>query len=84
MVFDLCLCARSGAGASRFYRTTVALVPGVKAKFRTGWVDWASSPATLSLALLMSTMGLALQPWYFWEGSSEMTRHSPGMRSGTQ
>lgn len=39
LVFDLCLCARSGAGASRFYRTTVSLVPGVKAKFRTGWVD---------------------------------------------
>lgn len=36
LVFDLCLCAE-GRGSS-FHRTTVALVPGVKARFRADWV----------------------------------------------
>lgn len=42
LVFDLCLCAE-GRGSS-FYRTTVALVPGVKAKFRTDWVALGKLP----------------------------------------
>ena len=38
MVFDLCLCVGVGSRGKSFYRTTVALVPGVKARFLTGWV----------------------------------------------
>lgn len=36
LVFDLCLCAEEKG--SSFYRTTVAWVPGVKARFRAAWM----------------------------------------------
>lgn len=81
LVFDLGLCAKGRD--STFYRTTVAVVPGVKVKFRT--VEAAlGSPTALSLSLLISTMGMIIQPWNLGEGSNETTRHSSGMRSGIQ
>lgn len=61
LVFDLCVCAE-GRG-SNVYRTTVAFIRGVKAKFITDCVTWSKSPNLPEHHLARLYKGLAMQPW---------------------
>lgn len=79
LVFDLCLCTEGRD--SSFYRTTVALVPDIKGRFGTDWVALGKLP-NHPLAHVYDGAGHATLG--ILGLSSEMTRHSSGMRSGIE
>lgn len=61
LVFDLCVCAE-GRG-SNFYRTTVAFIRGVRARFITDCVTWGKFPNHPEHHLAHLYNGLVMQPW---------------------